>query len=435
MDSTVRLYPEQEAILSELESNPRALVVAQTGSGKTLVGLRRIQAILDRQTTERRALFLAPTNILVSQHFESFKRLSRFPVHVVKAGSKVLDFSAQGVYLSTGHYASYFSENLVKSLFKVIIFDESHKASSVNSPYKKVLDSLDPTFIYGLTASPGKKNVMKNILKNLKLDHVVYGKRPHSFNVKVSYVQVKNHSVVNQTYNTYVNWLTTSYPSLYHHLKLPKNGVTQHLIKNKLKTMKTIQQLGIPLHQYYRFFHLSYCGYLFYYECYDAFFKYYSKLRQRYSFEKYYHFKRVLNQKIHPKKFQVLLDLLRGQENTSLVFFQNYETALSCKDYLLKNNFKEEELKVIAGKSKISPKVRDEIVKKTHSSEVKVLLSTSVVEEGIDIRGVDRVVFYKPIYNKIRVIQREGRTGRHRDGSVDILYYHNSEEEKIKDVL
>jgi Fanconi anemia group M protein len=54
-------------------------------------------------------------------------------------------------------------------------------------------------------------------------------------------------------------------------------------------------------------------------------------------------------------------------------------------------------------------------------NEFDVLVATSVAEEGLDIPAVDLVMFYEPIPDGVRAIQRRGRTGRERDGRVVIL--------------
>ncbi len=52
---------------------------------------------------------------------------------------------------------------------------------------------------------------------------------------------------------------------------------------------------------------------------------------------------------------------------------------------------------------------------------VNVLVATSVAEEGLDIPATDLVVFYEPIPDVIRTIQRRGRTGRARTGRAIVL--------------
>lgn len=55
------------------------------------------------------------------------------------------------------------------------------------------------------------------------------------------------------------------------------------------------------------------------------------------------------------------------------------------------------------------------------SGTVNCLVATSVAEEGLDIPATDLVIFYEPIPDVIRTIQRRGRTGRARTGRVLVL--------------
>ena len=58
-----------------------------------------------------------------------------------------------------------------------------------------------------------------------------------------------------------------------------------------------------------------------------------------------------------------------------------------------------------------------------------VLISTNVGEEGLDIAECDLVVFYDVVASEIRFIQRKGRTARHREGKVIILYCKDTHDE------
>ena len=53
--------------------------------------------------------------------------------------------------------------------------------------------------------------------------------------------------------------------------------------------------------------------------------------------------------------------------------------------------------------------------------EFKVLIATSVGEEGLDVPSTDMVIFYEPVPSEIRSIQRKGRTGRSAAGRVIVL--------------
>ncbi len=69
----------------------------------------------------------------------------------------------------------------------------------------------------------------------------------------------------------------------------------------------------------------------------------------------------------------------------------------------------------------ISQRGQVELLDGFRSGRVNVLVATSVAEEGLDIPATDLVVFYEPIPDVIRTIQRRGRTGRARTGRVLVL--------------
>ena len=58
-----------------------------------------------------------------------------------------------------------------------------------------------------------------------------------------------------------------------------------------------------------------------------------------------------------------------------------------------------------------------------------VLVATSVAEEGLDIAECDLIIFYDVVPSAIRTIQRRGRTGRKREGSIKILMTKGTREE------
>lgn len=62
-----------------------------------------------------------------------------------------------------------------------------------------------------------------------------------------------------------------------------------------------------------------------------------------------------------------------------------------------------------------------ETIDKFRKGEYKVLVATSVGEEGLDIPSTDLVVFYEAVPSEIRAIQRKGRTGRGREGRIVVL--------------
>ncbi len=69
----------------------------------------------------------------------------------------------------------------------------------------------------------------------------------------------------------------------------------------------------------------------------------------------------------------------------------------------------------------LSQKEQVGLLDRFRAGSVNCLVATSVAEEGLDIPSTDLVVFYEPIPDVIRTIQRRGRTGRARTGRAVVL--------------
>ncbi|KAK4148511.1 hypothetical protein C8A00DRAFT_38916 [Chaetomidium leptoderma] len=74
-----------------------------------------------------------------------------------------------------------------------------------------------------------------------------------------------------------------------------------------------------------------------------------------------------------------------------------------------------------------------ETIEKFKAGDFNVLVATSIGEEGLDIGQVDLIVCYDASASPIRMLQRMGRTGRKRAGSIVLLLMKGKEEEKFMD--
>ncbi|MEE3083592.1 MAG: ERCC4 domain-containing protein [Candidatus Thermoplasmatota archaeon] len=81
------------------------------------------------------------------------------------------------------------------------------------------------------------------------------------------------------------------------------------------------------------------------------------------------------------------------------------------------------------GSSGMSQKAQVESLNAFKSGDSNVLVATSVGEEGLDVPNADLVIFYEPIGSEIRTIQRRGRTGRQREGTVHVLIARGTRDE------
>ena len=145
-------------------------------------------------------------------------------------------------------------------------------------------------------------------------------------------------------------------------------------------------------------------------------------------------------QLIHPK-FYVLEKLLleefkKHPESRVLVFVKLRDSVKNIVKKLKTSNseiIKPARFVGQATKSKddkgLSQKNQLEILEQFKQGQCNILVSTNVGEEGLDIAECDLVIFYDVVASEIRFIQRKGRTARHREGKVIILYCKDTHDE------
>ncbi|MBT8507447.1 Hef nuclease [Methanomicrobiaceae archaeon CYW5] len=80
----------------------------------------------------------------------------------------------------------------------------------------------------------------------------------------------------------------------------------------------------------------------------------------------------------------------------------------------------------------LSQKEQLKTMDRFRSGEFRVLVATSVGEEGLDVPSTDLVIFYEAVPSEIRSIQRKGRTGRHGAGSIIVLVTKGTSDEAYR---
>jgi Fanconi anemia group M protein len=131
---------------------------------------------------------------------------------------------------------------------------------------------------------------------------------------------------------------------------------------------------------------------------------------------------------LHPKP-EITLGLVKEQlfahPDSRIIIFATYrDTVQLLADHLRKNGIACERFVGQAAKDAdkgLTQKKQIEALIRFRGGGFKVLIATSVGEEGLDVPSTDLVIFYEAVPSEIRSIQRKGRTGRHGAGRVVVL--------------
>lgn len=129
----------------------------------------------------------------------------------------------------------------------------------------------------------------------------------------------------------------------------------------------------------------------------------------------------------HPKVNELISVLEENKTKKIIVFAQYRSTVRMLVEKLTEKGIAAQPF--MGKKDGMTEKQQTQAIEDFKDSKFRVLVSTSIGEEGIDIPKVPLVVFYEPVPSAIRSIQRKGRTGRNQPGEVIILVTNGTRDE------
>ncbi|MFH0860099.1 MAG: DEAD/DEAH box helicase [Candidatus Altiarchaeota archaeon] len=130
----------------------------------------------------------------------------------------------------------------------------------------------------------------------------------------------------------------------------------------------------------------------------------------------------------HPKVLALQDIVLKNKGKNILVFTEYTDTAEDITRELNEWN-KDVKARKFIGQRGMTKKEQRETLEAFKNREFNVMVATSVAEEGLDISAVDAVVFFEPVPDEKRTVQRAGRTGRRAPGEVYVLITEGSRDE------
>ena len=155
----VRPYPYQQEMLEALDversvhGRHRNLIVAATGTGKTVVAALDYRSLCNEETGARPSLlFVAHRKEILEQSLRTYREVLADPSfgELYVGGARPERW--RHVFASVQSLTSYGITNIPADAYEVVVIDEFHHAEAAT--YRRILEHLEPLELLGLTATP-----------------------------------------------------------------------------------------------------------------------------------------------------------------------------------------------------------------------------------------------------------------------------------------
>ena len=470
-----RVY--QEMLFMEAKDQ-NSLIVLPTGLGKTIIILYLV-GYFYKNFPNKKIIIATPTKPLVHQIAQTFQEYLEVPSDLILeiAGSvspekRISLYSSGQIFIGTPQTFSndFDTDKLDPKEFSLLCFDEAHRSTG-NYAYVKIVQNftdfnLNPRII-GFTATPGNKpEQIEEVIKNLHIESISSrfnddpDVKPYvSFHrPKIIWVQLTD------AYKNVVKFFDEYQKEIVEKIKEKGLDPGKYISKTTaLDLQKQVTQLMQDD---------SEIGELLYYipnlirilhikeivetqglpQAKTTLSKWFLDPKQK-TLKMFIEHPYIINAyeiiskntEKHPK-LQKLVEILHERiqdQESKIIIFSNYRDSV---DFLLQELVDQRiNAKKFIGQSSqknssgMSQKEQIEVLDEFKNSNLNVLISTSVGEEGIDVGACDLVIFYDSVSSVVRNVQRIGR-GRKKQSEVirlitrdtkdAIMYYATLKQEK-----
>ena len=435
---------EYQISLASEAKTQNSLIVLPTGLGKTTVALQLILEILSQR--KGGVLFLAPTRVLVNQHFEFLKEHVLLDDIGIVTGEDLLPKRKRSWINSIVCATPEITRNdLLRDVvpheqFSLVIFDEAHRAVG-DYAYTSIAKSFSNNVLFlAMTATlPSDKKKAGEIVKSLKIQSVLQ-KTDESPDVK-PYIK-----------ETSTEWINVELPpdmvAIQKCLKLAlneryeqlrRNGIQLSIENKSLSALLRVRQYVLTQNRrsakpLFTAIRITYALNILEAHGITPFLKFCERTSKKKGagikelFEIDPNFTRAIqlskiaqSKGLEHSKIPKLLDIVSSVTDKVLIFTSYRDSVNVINEKLNSIGIKSEILIGKAGETGLKQKKQVETVQRFRDGETKVLVATRVGEEGLDISQVNLVVFYDNVPSSIRFIQRRGRTGRKTSGRLVVL--------------
>lgn len=429
----------QQKIAESILEKGNSLVVLPTGMGKTLIGVLVAEKFLK---DGKKAIFLAPTRPLVYQHAKRIEEyLGIKPIEITGKISSIKRkelYKSQLVISTPQGLSNDLKKWNVMDGFSVVVFDECHRCVGKYA-YTHIANVANEKgiLLVGLTASPGGKvERIKEIMNQLHIRNIEI--RTEREEDMAKYIQPLK-----------IEWKYTYLPEEIKKACEILNEILDEKIEvlkqfgiriSKTTSRNRLSKIYIALSQHKNLAALAHFA-----SFYSAFHgtellqtegpvtykKFVERLKERKKRVDWRLIKAANETEgVEHPKMELLMNLLKEREGKKTIVFAQYRDQVKhIVEVLNKNGF---DAKVFLGKKEGGEEEQRKTLDAFSNDEFKILVATSIGEEGIDVPQADVAVFYEPVPSEIRTIQRRGRVGRLKEGEVLILVTKGTLDETFK---
>jgi len=434
---------DYQVALAKTALDTNALIVLPTGLGKTTIALLVIAEVLTKK--KGRCLFLAPTRVLVNQHYMYLKKfLDIIDISMVtgeSAEGEREDAWDNSVICATPQITlNDFERDIIKPQdFSLVIFDEAHRAIGDYAyvGIARLLKEHSPRII-GMTATmPSDKEKAREIVNNLGIqtvsmkDETSDDVRPYIQETKIEWVYVELPEVLKRIRTRIVAALEARTR------ELVQKGVIRSMKASRTELIKAMDYVfkvnPRAAKALYTAIRISHALNSLDTQGVTSFLKFCERLGAKRgigikelledtNFKTAYELaKSAETSSIEHPKVEKLKEIIAGIEGRILVFTSFRDSVEVLYNELKDAGFNVGYLIGKAGERGLKQREQVEMVDKFREGEYNILVATQVGEEGLDISECNMVVFYDNVPSAIRFVQRKGRTGRRAPGRVVVL--------------
>ena len=459
----------QVEIASKVKRN-NLLCVIPTGLGKTIIGVLATAYRLEEYPNSK-AIILAPSKPLVTQNHDVFKNYLDFDQNSfqILTGTtpakkrKELYQNKRLLFLTPQTLQNDLKNNLISlGDVSIIVFDECHRSIG-NYAYVYIAQRYNEQSkfprILGLTASPGSdKEKIDDICKNILID-LVEIKTESDESVK-DYLQKKEIEWINvelpESFKKLSELMKTSNKRKLNELK--KFGVTKPLNLINKKDLLQLQNRfreGIKKKNLTAFYGISVIAQiiklqhaieLLETQSLKALQRFFRKLKidnskaaknilkEKEIIQSTYILNKLIEDGVKHPKLEKLIEIIGNNltlnKDSGIIVFANFRDTVNdiVKEINKIEGFKAVEL--LGQKEGITQKKQIETIKKFEEGVYNVLVTSSIGEEGLSIKGCELSVFFDHVYG-LRRIQRAGRVGRTIPGKIIFLITKGTRDEAM----